>query len=610
MATRPSQGLDDLSAEPRSVDLRDSLSVLHRRWLTVVLITLLGGALAVGYTLHKGQSYAATSQVVVQPATQGPINPPAAPNLQVNMVTEQAVAQSAPVTALAAKYMTKNETSKTAAAVAAGKMASHLTVAVPLLSNLLQITWKAGTPQAAQAGANDFARAYLTYRQSLLSGQISHLSAALTSQVATLQRQIRAVTRSLNNAPAGSPRHQTLAVSLSQLNNQLSKANATLASLPTYNVTGGTVIPAPLPLTPAGFTRKLILILGLLVGLLAGVAVAIARDAFDDNLRDAEVLERKIGAPTLAILPSSGVSHSQRRGQESLFTVSQPDSAAADAFRALRTTLTSMSAGGGLSSIVVVGADASVPASQVAADVGIALAESGRRTLLVAGDLFGSSLPQIFGQSKAVGLTNVLVEGADPASVTQHPTAAGGALLPVAVSRQLTLLSPGPPIARPLSVLDSVAMGRFLKSLHEEYDFVVLDAPPASEAADYLALARLADGVVVAATEGRSKARALAEMRRRLEQIGGYVVGSIFISRRRSTNQGRSYGHGLAEPIPSAELAGQRANGRVSGKGPTSTPTAQFRAGSTEAGPSALAKITALSRDPADTPQRLEQRSQ
>ncbi len=607
MATRPSQGLDDLVTEPRSVDLRNFMTVLRRRWLTVVIITLLGGALAAGYTLHKGQSYAATSQVVVQPATQGPINPPAAPNLQVNMVTEQAVAQSGPVTALAARYMVKNETSRTVAAVAAGKMTSHLTVTVPLLSNLLQITWKAGTPRAAQAGANDFAHAYLAYRQSLLSGQIGRLSAALTSQVATLQRQIRTVTKSLNNAPGGSPRHQTLAAALGQLNSQLSKANGTLASLPTYNVTGGTVISAPLPLSPAGFSRKLIVILGLLVGLLAGAAVALARDALDDNLRDAEVLERKIGAPTLAILPSSGASHNQRRGQENLFTVSQPDSYAADAFRALRTTLTSMSAGGGLSSIVVVGADGSVPASQVAADIGIALAESGRHTLLVAGDLFGSSLPQIFGQSKTSGLTNVLVEGADPAAVTQHPTSAGGAVLPLAVARQLALLSPGPHIARPLSVLDSVAMGRFLKSLHEEYDFVVLDAPPASEAADYLALARLADGVVVAATEGKSKASALAEMRRRLEQIGGYVVGSIFISRRRPTNRSRAYDHGLAEPIPSAEPAGQRANGRVSSKGPTSTPTAQFTADRTDAGLSALAKISSLARDPADSPQRLEQ---
>ena len=116
MATRQPQGQGDLAAEPRSVELRDYALVVRRRWVLVLVMIVLGAALGAGYAKHKGHVYAATSQVVVEPATQGPLNPPAQPNLQVNMVTEQAVAQSALVAGLAAKLIH----GPSSAAVAAG----------------------------------------------------------------------------------------------------------------------------------------------------------------------------------------------------------------------------------------------------------------------------------------------------------------------------------------------------------------------------------------------------------------------------------------------------------------------------------------------------------
>jgi Mrp family chromosome partitioning ATPase len=514
MATRQSRGQDDLAAEPRSVELRDYVLVVRRRWVIVLMAIVLGGALGAGYSVYKGNTYAATSQVVVEPATQGPLNPPAQPNLQVNMVTEQAVAESASVAAQAAQLMH----SPLSGAVAQGRLASRLTVTVPLLSNVLQITWHDKSPRAAQQGADAFANAYLTYRHNMLAGQITRLDRTLSDQVTALQRQIKSVSGQENAAPSGSTRHQTLDARLNQLNGQLTKANDTLSSLPTYNVSGGNVISASLPLSPDGIGRSTILLLGALLGLLAGIVLAFIRDAFDDRLRDPVVLERKLGAPTLAIVPGMG---SSRRVH------------GADTVRALRTTLTSVAATSDVSSVVVVGADSSVSSSQVAAELSVALAESGRRTLLIAADIRGSSLAQIFGLPNSTGLTNVLTKKADLADVTQYPKQANGNALSRIVARQLVIIPSGPPIAQPLSVLDSVAMAKFLKSLRNIYDFVVLDCPPADAAADFLALARLVDGVVAVASEGRSRGRAADDLRRRLDRIGGYVAVGVLLVRSR-----------------------------------------------------------------------------
>lgn len=552
MTARQSRTQDSITAEPRSVDLRDYALVVRRRWLTVLALMVLGAALGLGYTVYKGRVYSATAEVIVEPATQGPINPPAQPNLQVNMVTEQAVAESAPVAQLADHLMNNRLPGASPQAAAA----AHLSVTVPALSNLLQITWQAGSPKAAQQGADAFADAYLIYRHGLLSGEIAHLDKALSGQVTTLQRQIRSVTAQLSNAASGSAKRQNLQATLGELTGQLTTASNTLASLPTYDVSGGKVIGAALPSYPAGLRRSIIVALGALIGLLAGLMVAFARDAFDERLREPAIFERKLGAPVLAtlVLGSDGIG--SRRGAQ-LATVARPGSRAADSVRTAKAVLTSVTAGQNLSSFVVVGVDGSVSSSQVAAELGVALAESGRKTLLIASDLHGSTLPQIFDVPNSSGLTNLLVGKADPEAVTLHPKSAGKITLPPTVARHLSLIPNGPPLAPPLSILDSVAMARFLKSLRDEYDFVLLDCPASNSAAEVLALARLVDGLVAVATEARSKGQAAEDLRQRLDQIDGNLVGGLLVTRSRisSSNGYRARPQAEQAVSPKAEQA-------------------------------------------------------
>lgn len=527
MATRQSRGPDDLAGEPRSIELRDYAQVVRQRWRIVLTAMLLGAALALAYSVHKPPVYAATSEVFVEPVTQGPLNPAAQPNLQVNMATEQAVAESAPVATLAAHLMH----SPVSASSAQAALSPHLTVNVPVLSNVMQITWQGGSPQAAQQGANAFAKAYLTYRHNLLLSQITRLTATLSSQATALQRHIKSVSAELGNTVAGTVAHQTADAKLSELNGELTKVNDTLASLPTYNVTGGNVIAAPRPVKPAGLSRKLLLVLGALLGLLAGVVVAFVRDALDDRLHDPAALERKLGVPTLGILTGAQSRAGRWHRSMAITTIARRDSADAEAFRALRATLTAVVAGRDLSTIAVVGVDGSVSSSQVAAELSLALAESGRRTLLIAADIRHSTLAQTFAQPNVSGLTNILVGRADPAPLTLHPKLAGGEEMPPAVASRLALIVNGQPLAEPLSVLDSVDMARFLRSIRREYDFVVLDAAPADAAAEFLALARLVDGVVAVATQGYTRGRAAEDMRQRLDRIDGFLIGGVLIER-------------------------------------------------------------------------------
>jgi Mrp family chromosome partitioning ATPase/capsular polysaccharide biosynthesis protein len=526
---------DDFAAEPRSVDLRDYWLIVRRRWVAVLVFALIGAVGGLGYAKATGPTYAATSQVVVMPLTQGPLSPPAQISLQVNMSTEQAVAQSPLVVAQAAGLL------HVQAAALQADAARRLTVTVPAntltTSDVLQITWQAKSPQDAQAGADAFAQAYLSIRHREFAGQIANLQTTLSAQVASLQKQIARLTAQLSNTSPSSASQQNLTIRLDGLTAQASTAGSQLASLPTYNDSGGIYIGAARPVTPSGLGSKVITVIGALLGLLIGVILAFVRDSFDDRVRDPAQLERKLGASTLAVLtrvdtaPREGRDGTRRRRVPAIATAASPDGRAAEAVRALRSTLIAVAARQNLRTVLVAGADDSVSSSRIAAELGVALAESGRRVLIMAADMHGSSLPQIFDLPGTRGLSDLLTDGGDPKELTRQPEQAGGVTLPSAIARRLSVLPGGPPLTNALSVLDSGAMIDLLQCQRDGYEFVVLDSPPATVAADVFSLAAQVDAVIVLARQARTRGRTLEDLRRRLDLVGALLVGGVLIGK-------------------------------------------------------------------------------
>lgn len=553
MATRLPRNREDFAAEPRSVDLRDYWLVIRRRRALVLVSTLLGAVIGAAYALGTAPTYTATSEVVVTPVTQGPLNQPTQANPQVNISTEQVVAQSAPVIERAAKLLHTPSTTLQAEA------SKHLAVNVPALSNLLQITWQAGSAKAAQQGANAFANAYLQYHHDQLSKASASLAAVLSAQVRSEQAKIAKVSAQLSTEPAGTSLRQSLDASFTALTQQLNTTENQLASLPTYNESGGSVIPAAKPLAPSGLGHAMILGLGTLLGLLIGLVLAFIRDVFDDRVRDTAQLESALGAATLAVLPRAkgrlampgeALGGPQPREGTTVATVTRPGSRA-EAVRALRATLVAVGTRQDVRTILIAEADGCASSSGIVAEVGVTIAETGRTVLLVGADLRGSSLAQIFDVPNTEGLSSLLTGGGDPEVLTCQPKSAGGDDLQDSVAKRLALLPNGPEVTQPLAVLDSSAMVGLLKSQRDAYEFVLLDSPSANAAADVVGLAAHVDGVIVVAHEARARGRVLKALRQHFDQVGAHVIGGVFI--RKGGAARRQHRHD--DPLPVARMS-------------------------------------------------------
>ncbi len=230
------------------------------------------------------------------------------------------------------------------------------------------------------------------------------------------------------------------------------------------------------------------------LGLALGLGLAWLRDRMDPTLHDPYSLDW-LGAPVLASIKGGA--------------------ATADDFARLRTNLRlSSESGVSLRLVAVVGADPMSDSAAVALGLARALAVDGRRTLLVA---TVEGLEQTGSSGPAADFADVLDGQVDPNAAVRESPLAGLHYLPICQDR--VVLS---------DLLGQEQPARILASLREQFDTMVLDGGPLAGSASAAALASLADGTLLVATEGVTQRRTISAAIRRLELVGAQLLGTAW----------------------------------------------------------------------------------
>jgi len=520
-----------VSAEPApsgSVELRDYLRVFRRQLALIVAITLLGAAAAAAYTFRRTPVYESSASVLVRAITTNAFDPGSRVDQQLNMFNQRQLAQSEPVAALAAK------TIKTTATPA--QLLEHVNVDVPANSQILRVRYQDTVPLTAQRGADAFAKAYLVSREADARAQATTSQKSLQKDIARFQKQASAAEKQIADPDADSATRQAAQAKLAAANNRLDQLLSQLSGFQSLDFTPGTVIAAAgLPATPASPNNRLDIGIGLLVGLFLGVVLAFVRDRTDDRLRGREDLAERLDRPVLATIPplskrvrQEGKLRWKRRSRNSLVTLEQPNSPAAEAYRTLRTRMARLASQLDINSVMVVSAGVGEGKSTTAANLAVVLAETGKDVLLVSADLRRPRVHQFFSLQNKSGLSNLLTDGTPP-DKRKGPVADGkqmaSELWSVAPNLWVVLSGPLPP--HPSALMDSDSMRQFLKEQRDLFDFIVLDCPPALVVADSMALAPLADALLVVADAKESDRDMVSRLKEELEQVGGKIVGAV-----------------------------------------------------------------------------------
>lgn len=201
--------------------------------------------------------------------------------------------------------------------------------------------------------------------------------------------------------------------------------------------------------------------------------------------------------------------------QPDLAMLSQPTSPVAEAFRALRANL--KFAGGDKPPRAILLADTGTGEGRalVAANLAVALAQAGDPTLLIDADLRQSRQHELFGVANASGLSTFLRDDSNalPTVATAVPN--------------LSLLPAGPTPSNPAELLASARGPFLLARAREAATFIIFDAPPISAVADALALATIADGVLLVVRAGKTRRPAAQRVKDQLERVGATILGVV-----------------------------------------------------------------------------------
>ena len=358
-----------------------------------------------------------------------------------------------------------------------------------------------------------------------LRGTIAASLQGLEARREALDNRVEGMRRELRTFPGKESRIAQLQLETSILNDTY---RYLLGQYEAARLQEATIAPYINLLDPAspsystGTTLREKTMLGVLVGLLLGLAAAFFLEYLDQTIKTAADVERVMGIPVLGQIPDEAgvLKGTGRRGGITILSRLPPDEPMAEAFRALRTNVTFVGAERPLQLISVTSPGPGEGKSTTAANLAVALAQSGQRTLLVDADLRRPQIHRAFSLVQEPGLTDVLV-GRVPAREAIRPD----------VEPQLDVLPSGPTPPNPSELLGSHAMHTLVGELRRDYEYIVMDTPPTLPVTDAAVVASSADGAILVLRSGDTEEvpaqRALEQLKRVHARVAGVVLNGV-----------------------------------------------------------------------------------
>ncbi len=489
-----------MATDPASVELGDYLGVLRRRALVVGAIVVLCLTLGAAYGFTRPDVYGSTAQIALPDPAE--TQTPAAAIADVQ--TELQVVQSELVAARAADAIPGDEDTRS--------LLTHVTAESPSEARILDVAFSASDPGTAQVGAQAFAAAYVAQKGAEQRASIDMRTASYQEAIDEVQMRLDEQIDLRNAADPDSPEAQEAQDAIDSATSTLSDLLTEITNVESTLVDGGTIItPARLPQEPLPRGLARTLAASLAAGLLLGLGAAFVLDRLDTRVRGAADLERTLGVSTLGSIPVFAPSH--RHAATRLVTVHAPAGAEADAFRRLRTSVLLAGQTQGIRTLAITSAVADEGKTTVAANLAVALAQDGRKVILIGADLRRAGIEELFDLPVAPGLSDLILGRATVEDITHRVG-------------DLTVVTPGSDVDRPTDRLGSKITSRAIHALSEGFDHVIVDTPPVLAVADVLVLAPCLDAALMVVSLAEASTRQVAEAGTELGLAGITVLGA------------------------------------------------------------------------------------
>jgi capsular exopolysaccharide synthesis family protein len=266
----------------------------------------------------------------------------------------------------------------------------------------------------------------------------------------------------------------------------------------------------PVPVSPKPVRNGA---LGLAVGLVFGLGMALLFEYLDNTIKSTAEVEKLYGAPVLGNIPREQFEKGQLRR---LTIVERPGSYAAETYRGLRNSIGYINFEHNVKTVLVTSAAPDEGKSTVSANLAASLAMAGSKVVLLNCDFRRPTTHQFFAVDPLMGLSDVLADRVPLEAALQHTD-----------DENLVVLASGRVPPNPSELLGSQKMVTLIETLKADYDWIIVDSPPLLAVADTAASARWVDGVLVVTRAGVSTHPAAVSARDMLDKVGARILGVV-----------------------------------------------------------------------------------
>jgi len=274
---------------------------------------------------------------------------------------------------------------------------------------------------------------------------------------------------------------------------------------------------ALVPIYKAAPNTSLYMLVGLGVGIVAGILLAFLVDSLDTSILDIDVLEQATGVPSIGTIPKA------KAGSSVTLTGAQPETdldtparRMMESYWALRTALLLSHAGSPPRTIAITSAVPAEGKTTTAINLALTLAQGEDRVLLVECDLRRPTFAMRLHVGGA-GLTQYLA-GIKPLSEC---------IRALPEQSYLDVISAGPTPPNPAQLLGSRQFRNLLAEMRTKYKFIILDSPPIASVSDVQIIAAEVDGVLLVVRSGSTSRHIVQRSCRMLRQTGARLLGCV-----------------------------------------------------------------------------------
>jgi succinoglycan biosynthesis transport protein ExoP len=286
--------------------------------------------------------------------------------------------------------------------------------------------------------------------------------------------------------------------------------------------------------------------IGLLFGIFVGLSTAFTADNLDRTVTTPLEVEEITGKPVIGVIPTFGepvrtygaqlLTDSRKAATKrlpisnSVWMLSDPNSGAAEACRALRTSIMLSRTGGGPRIILVTSCIPGEGKTTLTMDLAVAFAQHNKKVIVIEADMRRPRIKHVVDVPSKAGLSNVLA-----GSLTSDEAILHGVHVAM-----LDVLPAGPRPPMPSEILGSAAFDELLEELRLQYDIVLIDSPPALLVTDAVAMSAKTDAVLWVAQAGVITRPQLARAAELIERNRIPVIGFV-VNRMDSRSAGYGY---------------------------------------------------------------------